>query len=120
MQELRVTDPTAGPYGVVAGPDGALWITLVHGGRIARLTVDGDVEEYPLDSAASGPSIITVGGDGALWFTRNRDDRIGRVTTEGKQSSIAVRGAPFGARRRRRPVVHRDERQRHRPHHARG
>ncbi len=33
-----------GPYALAAGPDGALWVTLVHGGEIARVTVEGEVE----------------------------------------------------------------------------
>ena len=30
--EITVSDEKAGPYGITAGPDGALWATLVHSG----------------------------------------------------------------------------------------
>lgn len=36
-----VPDPASGPYALTAGPDGALWCTLVHAGAVARLTPDG-------------------------------------------------------------------------------
>ena len=34
----------AGPYALAAGPDDALWVTLVHSGEIARVGVDGSVD----------------------------------------------------------------------------
>ncbi|GAA3502831.1 hypothetical protein GCM10019016_099400 [Streptomyces prasinosporus] len=58
-REIRVADEGAGPYGITAGPDGALWLTLVHRGRIARLTLDGGLEEHPLDSSTCRPAVIT-------------------------------------------------------------
>ena len=36
-----------GPYGIVAGPDGALWFTLVHGSRIGRMTPGGELATFP-------------------------------------------------------------------------
>ncbi|WP_444546264.1 virginiamycin B lyase family protein, partial [Streptomyces nojiriensis] len=65
-----LTVPTAGsgPYALAVGPDGHLWCTLVHAGRIARLTPStGRVEEFALDSPDCGPTLITAGPDGALW-----------------------------------------------------
>ena len=69
-----------GPYALAAGPDGAMWVTLVHEGAIARVGSDGAVDRFPV-AAGSRPSLITAGPDGALWFTRNGDDRIGRIST---------------------------------------
>jgi virginiamycin B lyase len=83
-------DVGGGPYALAAGPDGALWVTLVHGGEIARVSVEGEVTRF---DAGVRPSIITVGPDGALWFTRA--DGIGRLTTAGELSAFAVE-APFG------------------------
>ncbi|MBE1485185.1 virginiamycin B lyase family protein [Plantactinospora soyae] len=90
IQEIPVSESDAGPYGITAGPDGALWSTLVHAGKIVRLTVDGQVDSYPLDDPACGPSVITSGPDGALWFTRFRDHRIGRITARGEVTSYPV------------------------------
>ena len=73
----------SGPYALAAGPDGALWVTLVHTGQIARVGVDGETETHDLGAPGCRPSIIVAGSDGALWFTRGGDDRIGRITTTG-------------------------------------
>ena len=51
IREFPVADATAGPYGITAGPDGALWITLARGARVARLSFDGE---------------LSVGQDGSL------------------------------------------------------
>ena len=82
-----------GPYALAAGPDGALWVTLVHGDQVARVAMDGQVETF---AVGSKPSIITAGGDGALWFTCSGDDTIGRITTGGELTSFAL---PAAARR---------------------
>ncbi len=101
-----------GPYALAAGPDGAMWVTLVHSGSIARVTVGGDVTVYPVGEQ-SRPSIITAGPDGALWFTRTGDDRIGRITTAGELSAFELGGGQRAVRHHRRAgwcaVVHRDD-----------
>ncbi|MYR21015.1 virginiamycin B lyase, partial [Streptomyces sp. SID6137] len=66
VAEFPVSGREAGPYGITCGPDGALWFTLVHHGRIGRLTPDGGVTSYQLELASGGPSVITTGPDGAL------------------------------------------------------
>ena len=101
-----------GPYALAAGPDGALWVTLVHSGAIARVTTGGDVEIYPV-APECRPSIITAGPDGAMWFTRNGDDRIGRISTAGEFERLRARRGQRAVRHHRRTgrcaVVHRDD-----------
>lgn len=60
VTQFRLTDDKAGPYGIAAGPDGALWLTLVHRGSVARLTLDGAFEEYALDAADCRPTVIAA------------------------------------------------------------
>jgi hypothetical protein len=61
-------DVTYAPFGITAGPDGALWFTATLGslGEIGRITTSG------VTSAFSWPgelrSSIVAGTDGALWF----------------------------------------------------
>lgn len=88
----------AGPYGITAGADGALWLTLVHSGEIARLATDGTVTRHPAGPPGCGPTIITPGPDGALWFSRTQDHHIGRITTSGEVTGFALPGdgGPFG------------------------
>jgi streptogramin lyase len=61
---------TAGsqPYGITAGPDGALWFTQFAANKIGRITTAGVVREFPLPTLNSHPTGITSGSDGALWF----------------------------------------------------
>jgi virginiamycin B lyase len=95
-----VASDGAGPYGVTTGPDGALWLTLVHSGQISRIGPDDEVTTHTLDAAGCGPSVISgpfgiaTGPDGALWFTEMTTDTIGQigdsdVTTE---FALPVRG----------------------------
>jgi virginiamycin B lyase len=70
---------TAGPIGITAGPDGALWFTEGPANRIGRITTDGRITEYPVPSPNSSPYHIVSGPDGALWFTQIMGNRIGRA-----------------------------------------
>src|SRR5437588_145666 len=75
--------PLSGPYGIVAGPDGALWFTEFNGNRIGRIITSGVITEYSTGlTPGSFPTRIAVGPDGALWFTEF-SDRIGRIATTG-------------------------------------
>jgi len=71
------------PYGITAGPDGAIWFTDPGNDVIGRITTDGD---YTLQQSA-GVEIstgITVGPDNNLWFTVEQSDAmIGRITPTG-------------------------------------
>ncbi|WP_456340830.1 Vgb family protein, partial [Streptomyces solincola] len=91
ITEFTVTDEKAGPYGVAAGPDHALWLTLVHRGAVARLDPEGgSFREFPLDAPGCGPTVIAAGPDGALWFSRTQDHRIGRITPDGAARSFPL------------------------------
>jgi virginiamycin B lyase len=57
----------AGPYGIAAGPDGAMWFAETHADRVGRITASGTIQEHALPSPSSEPHGITVGPDGALW-----------------------------------------------------
>jgi len=92
---------TAGPDGALwftTGPDGALWFTEGNTNKIGRITTAGAVTaEYPIPTTTSYPWEIVAGPDGALWFTELNppfciafvceappfDGYIERVTTDG-------------------------------------
>jgi virginiamycin B lyase len=82
-----------GPYSLAAGPDGAMWVTLVHGGSIARVTNGGDVTVYSV-GPQSRPSIITAGPDGAMWFTQILADKLGRIPMDGPIQEMELPGKP--------------------------
>jgi streptogramin lyase len=71
--------PNSYPAGIVAGPDGAMWFTE-ESGRIGRITVGGNLTEYPLSGGAATDDFgITVGSDGAIWFTETLNNKVGRI-----------------------------------------
>jgi virginiamycin B lyase len=90
--------PGAGPAGIAAGPDGALWfVNNVPGGvpnnpaalsYIGRISTAGAVTQFPLTvpNGFLNPTGIVVGSDGALWFTDPLLGQIGRITTSGAVS----------------------------------
>ena len=104
-QWLRTTAYNAGfesnPSGIVAGPDGALWVTQgcsgiaqfgTCGESIERITTSGATTTYslPYTGISQGPTGITNGPDGALWFTESVGNKIGRITIAGAISEYAI------------------------------
>jgi len=48
----------AGPYALIAGPDGAVWFTESYDRKIGRITTDGQIKEF--DSLTdTTPTIVT-------------------------------------------------------------
>ncbi len=91
--------PLRQPEGIVTGPDGNLWFCEEGGNRIARMTPEGVVTEFPMPSPATRPETITVGPDGNMWFTAWNGHLIGRVTPEGVITEFPVptaNGEPEG------------------------
>ena len=93
-------DPSImGPWGITAGPDGALWFANADDDRnsIGRITTAGTVTSYT-SPAINHPSGITAGPDGALWFTNYSGNSIGRITTSGTVTSYTGPGisSPWG------------------------
>ena len=63
--------PTASsqPFGITAGPDGALWYSESSANKIGRILPTGVTNtEFPIPTAGGGPAGITTGPDGNLWF----------------------------------------------------
>jgi streptogramin lyase len=77
------TDPTIKfPWGIVSGPDSALWFTDQGNNSIGRITTSGTVSNYT-DPTINTPYGIAKGPDGALWFANFSGNSIGRITTAG-------------------------------------
>src|SRR5262249_12544384 len=92
---------TSAPLALTAGPDGALWYTALGpqkminepSGKIGRITMTGEVTEFPLPKDGIVPRFLVSGADGALWFTFDTVENnqgtagsgsgIGRITTTG-------------------------------------
>lgn len=68
----------SGIRGLVAGADGALWVTL-SSGHIERMTLQGKVTLFQLPNG-SDASAITAGPGRTLWFTEPAHYKIGYIT----------------------------------------
>jgi streptogramin lyase len=84
-----------GVYGIAPGPDGAIWFTD-DANTIGKVTMIGEITEFPIPTSNSGPRGIVAGPDGSLWFTENRANRIGRITTAGVVSEFPIPTADSG------------------------
>lgn len=84
------------PYAITVGPDRNLWFTEANNGnKIARITVDGNITEYPLSGPGRQVLSITTGPDGNLWFAELGANRIGRMTPTGKVTEFAGHSAGY-------------------------
>ena len=90
------------PFGITAGPDGALWFANSGNNTIGRITISGTVTSYK-GTNIDGPYDITPGPDGALWFTNAFNNTIGRTVglvpipaTGGWRNAIEVPGIAAG------------------------
>lgn len=80
------------PAGLVAGPEGAIWVAESAAGAIARVEANGNVSQYPLPQPDSRPTAIAVGPDGNLWFSEEGAPRVGRITPGGTITEFSVPG----------------------------
>ena len=87
---FRSYDLTDTPIGAIAaGPDGNLWLGVattpnLSSQSVAKVTLGGQVTEYPLPNPHStGVLDIVAGPDGAMWFTDEQANEIERITTAG-------------------------------------
>lgn len=90
-ESLKPTQDDAPIRAIVAGPDGALWVTSPGANAIVKLTTDGKIAtKYILPKAGSNPVGMVVGPDGALWFVETGVNQIGRITLDGKLSEFGL------------------------------
>ncbi len=88
--------PTQGvqPGGLVAGPDGNIWVCETNVARIAKVyPPTGAVTEYSLAHSYDTPYRIAAGADGDLWFTLQGEGYIGKISTGGVSQLYQVLGA---------------------------
>jgi virginiamycin B lyase len=99
ITEFSLPRPSSGPGDITAGADGAMWFVELSGqidgltsdgGRVGRITMTGDVREFPMPEGGPSPVNIAVGPDRNIWYTRGA--ALGRVTPDG-----AITEFPIGA-----------------------
>lgn len=99
------TSPSSQRVGpIAAGPEGSLWFGS-FGGAIERISLSGQVSEFPIDSGSASINDITSGPDGNLWYTLGEapapaghvlSGRIGRMTTNGVFTEFPVSRSAVG------------------------
>jgi len=82
------------PTEIAPGPDGNLWFTESDGNKIGRVTVTGNITEFPLPSPSVVPQGITAGPDGNMWFTELAG-KIGRITPSGTITEYPIAYRPW-------------------------
>lgn len=94
--ELIALGAGSAPHGVIAGPDGAAWITDGGLGEIVRVGwPDRAVRRFPLPEGTPYANLNTAAfdGDGRLWFT-GQSGVVGHLVP--KTGAIDVKLAPRG------------------------
>jgi virginiamycin B lyase len=85
-------------FGIAVLPDGTAFASEPYASRIARITTDGRVTEFPTPSPGAGPGAMAAGPDGKAWFTETllgATARIGRITPAGTISEFPVQPLPY-------------------------
>jgi streptogramin lyase len=82
------------PQGIVASPDGILWVAEEDSSKIAQLDRDGNLLREISLPAGSAPHGVVVGPDGRVWFTEMGTSRIGRVDARGTFVEFPVGSSP--------------------------
>jgi virginiamycin B lyase len=76
----QLTDrPQTDPFGVTFGPDGAWWLAEFSKGRIARVTLDGQVTTLDV-SGINDPREVAAGPGSTLWVSLEQSKRVARIT----------------------------------------
>ena len=93
LVEHAIPTSASEPGGIVAGPDGAVWFVETAVNKIARISSDGIITEYPVPTAHAidrDQGFLAMGPDGALWFNEDRVNQIGRITVAGEITEFAL------------------------------
>jgi virginiamycin B lyase len=95
--------PTAPPFQIVAGADGALWFGEGLQVKIGRITTSGRITEYTLHTANLGAVAqgMAKGPFGNVWFTVGKSsggatatgNQLGRIAPDGTIVGYTVPGS---------------------------
>ena len=65
------------------------------GNRVGRITMNGEITEFPIPSPTGSPINIAVGPDRNIWFTKG--GLLGRVTPDGAITEFPLPAPNGGA-----------------------
>jgi streptogramin lyase len=93
---FKITDMSLGggrklPEVIVVGSDHNMWITNQIGNSITKLTVDGQMTEYPVPTTNAEPMEGALGPDGNVWFAEYGPfGKLARITPDGHIDEFPV------------------------------
>lgn len=93
--QQRYLTPTPGsePGSINIAADHTIWFTESAANKLAQITYDRKILEYPVPTKNAHPLDITRGPDGAMWFVEWAAGKIGRVAPNGEMSEFRVGNA---------------------------
>lgn len=91
--EFIVPTRDCGVFSITLGPDGNMWFTELWADKVAYITQQGKIIEFPV-TRYSRPQGITTGPDGNLWFHEINRGAIGRITPQGRLTEFRLPGNP--------------------------
>jgi virginiamycin B lyase len=96
---LKNPTPNARPYGIVQGPDGALYYDQFNTNKIGRIDpASMTIKEYALPAEDARPRRIAVTGDGVVWYGDYRRGYLGRLDPQ--TGAVEEWPSPSGAQSR--------------------
>lgn len=81
-QFVEYTVPTANAHPVLvsAGVDESMWFVETNANKLGKITSDGTITEYAMNSSISG---ALPGADGNMWFALPGENKIGKISSSG-------------------------------------
>jgi virginiamycin B lyase len=76
VEEFTIPTKNTNPCALAASPDGYLWFCECDGKAMGRISISGEIKEYPLSTGCDGYGIV-AGPDKNIWFTEGYN--IGRL-----------------------------------------
>ena len=88
MTALLEVPVDGGPYAVTAGPDGAMWVTLVHAGAVARVTSSPLEKLIITDSIQATEAVRVAQNIHQLTVAPLIGEAMERISSESSVSSL--------------------------------
>jgi len=89
--QSQASSAHVGPHSLQVAPDGAVWITLAIGNRLARF--DPTTETFQIHEVADGfyPHTLRFDREGRIWYTMSASNHVGRFDpATGKQTHVRL------------------------------
>lgn len=93
QQQYLTPTPGSQPGSINIAADHTIWLTESAANKLAKITYDRKILEYPVPTKNAHPLDITRGPDGAMWFVECAVGKIGRIAPDGKIVEFRV-GSP--------------------------